>query len=70
MNMNETDITRREIVIKLNGQIVFAKYVESNSRECPERYFEEWLAQVSFKLSEEEQKGIWKIFINSLICWR
>ena len=60
------DIIKREIVIKLNGKILYENYIEHNLGAEPENYFEEWCRKITFKLSEVEKSGIWKIFINFL----
>jgi hypothetical protein len=61
------DILKRDIVIKLNGQILYENYIEHNLGAEPENYFEEWCSKITFKLLEVEKIGIWKIFINFLL---
>ena len=58
---------KREIVIKLNGQLIYENYMDHNLGVEPENYFEEWCRKLTFKLSEVEKSGIWKIFIKFLL---
>ncbi len=58
----------RDIIVRMNGQLVYENYPAHDDGKEPEGWFEEYAEKTAWGHTESEVAAIWRIFITSLIC--